>query len=161
MDISPFSSKRRTFKRLSIQVMFKIKSKLTPRENISMCFALGFFLLGCLIVVALQFTIGLYFTKHYFVAHFLLGLFLPFCFYSMGGLNISFKIGWFLTAFFHFGYELWEDLLTRPLGSSPDWDQVLTGSLGLIAALFVYRRWNLYLDSKPSTSLLKMVDSKN
>lgn len=115
--------------------------KLTPFEKKTLIAARVFFFCGCLLVLTLQSTVGLYFTSHYYVAHFLLGLFLPFLFYSMGGSSLTFWIGMFVTASFHFGYEFWEDQLNR----NPhvyDWDQIASGAVGLVAAFFVYRAWN-------------------
>lgn len=149
VDTFHSSSKKQTFLRPNFRDMLNIIRKCTPRENSNALFALGFVTLGCATVIAIWATIGLYFTRHYFVAHFLFCLTTPFAFYAMGGVNCVFKLGWVFTASFHYGYELWEDLLKRPLGSAPDWDQVFTGTLGLIAALLVYQRWNRYLDSKP------------
>jgi hypothetical protein len=120
-------------------------SKLTPRERKTQYLALSFFLAGCCIVALLQFTVGLYYTPHYFVAHFMLGLFLPFFFYSMGGMPLTFWIGILLTSIFHFGYEFWEDQLTRS-HYTPDWDQIVSGAVGLVFAYFVYRAWNKRLD---------------
>jgi len=114
---------------------------LTPQEKKTQYFALCFFLIGCVLVAILQFTVGLYFTSHYFVAHFMLGLFLPFLFYSMGGTNLSFWIGIIITSIFHFGYEFWEDQLTRNV-YSPDWDQIFSGGIGLVVAWIVFRVWN-------------------
>ena len=120
-------------------------SKLTPRERTTSRFAGLFFAVGCILAVALQATVGLYFTRHYFVAHFLLGLFLPFLFYSMGGMRLTFWIGMALTATWHFGYEFWEDQLDRPVYTL-DWDQIVSGTVGLVAAWVTYRAWNRYLD---------------
>ena len=120
-------------------------SKLSPLERKTQYFAFKFFLAGCCIVVLLLVTVGLYYTPHYFIAHFMLGLFLPFLFYSMGGMRLSFWIGILLTSIFHFGYELWEDQLTRS-HFTPDWDQIASGALGLLVALLVYRAWNKRLD---------------
>lgn len=128
-----------------------IMSKLTPRERTSSRVAGLFFAAGCVLVVALQATVGLYFTRHYFVAHFLLGLFLPFLFYSMGGMRLTFWIGMVLTAAWHFGYELWEDQLDRPT-YTPDWDQIASGAVGLVAAWLIYRAWNRRLDLKTKQS---------
>jgi len=122
-------------------------SNLTPREKKTSRCAFLFFIAGCLLVVALQATVGLYFTKHYFIAHFLLGLFLPFFFYSMGGTRLTFWVGWCLTAAWHFGYEFWEDQLTRA-HYSPDWDQIASGGIGLAAAWLVYAQWNRHLDRR-------------
>ncbi|WP_051174586.1 hypothetical protein [Thauera phenylacetica] len=121
-------------------------SKLTPRERTTSRFAGLFFASGCVLAIALQATIGLYFTRHYFVAHFLLGLFLPFLFYSMGGMRLTFWTGMALTAMWHFGYELWEDQFDRP-GYTPDWDQIVSGAVGLGAAWVTYRAWNRHLDT--------------
>ncbi|MEO3715585.1 hypothetical protein [Roseateles flavus] len=129
-------------------------STLTPREKKTSYAALGFFAAGCLMVVILQGTIGLYFTRHYFIAHFLLGLFLPFAIYAMGGMRLTFWIGWCLTATWHFGYEFWEDQLTRS-SYSLDWDQIASGSVGLLAAWQVYRLWNRHLDRLESASAAK------
>jgi len=122
-------------------------SRLTPQERKTSLAAFLFFAAGCCLVVLLLATIGLYYTRHYFVAHFLLGLFLPFLFYSMGGMPLTFWIGMLVTAIFHFGYELWEDQLTRPV-YTPDWDQIASGGVGLIAAWLVYSMWNRFLDQQ-------------
>lgn len=127
-------------------------SKLTPRERTSSRVAGLFFAAGCILAVALQATVGLYFTRHYFVAHFLLGLFLPFLFYSMGGMRLTFWIGMVLTTTWHFGYELWEDQLDRP-AYTPDWDQIASGAVGLVAAWLIYRAWNRLLDLKTKQSV--------
>lgn len=119
--------------------------KPLSRETKSVLFALGFFAAGCALVAALLFTVGLHYTPHYFIAHFLLGLFLPFAFYAMGGFSFSFWLGIIDTAAFHFGYELWEDQLSRPT-YAPDFDQIISGALGLVAAWLVYRAWNRRLD---------------
>lgn len=119
-------------------------SKLTAEEKRTRKFAWLFFLTGCAIVAALQFTVGLYFTRHYFVAHFLLGLFLPFVFYGMAGNGGTFWTGIVLTSGWHYCYEFWEDQLTRPV-YSPDWDQIIAGTVGLAAAVVVYRAWNARL----------------
>lgn len=115
--------------------------KMTSNEKKTQKFALSFFLFGCVLVVVLQFTIGLYFTPQYFLAHFCLGLFLPYFFYSIGASPISFWVGFLVTSVFHFGYELWEDQLSRT-SYSLDWDQILAGGLGLFVAYLVYRAWN-------------------
>ena len=120
-------------------------SKLTPREKASQRFAWIFFAAGCLLTGALQATVGLYFTHHYFVAHFLLGLFLPFAFFGIGGMPLTFWIGLALTATWHFGYEFWEDQLDRPVYTL-DWDQIISGAFGLVAAWLTYRAWNRHLD---------------
>ena len=112
----------------------------TPFEKKTQKAALAFFVCGCMLVLALQFTVGLYFTQHYFVAHFLLGLFVPFFFYSLGGNSLTFWIGMLATATFHFGYEFWEDQLDRST-TVYDWDQIASGAVGLLAAFFVYRAW--------------------
>ncbi|QTD43598.1 hypothetical protein [Ottowia testudinis] len=122
-------------------------SKLTPRERTTSRFAGLFFAAGCVLVVILQTTIGLYFTRHYFVAHFLLGLFLPFLFYSMGGMRLTFWTGMALTATWHFGYEFWEDQRDRPV-YTPDWDQIVSGTVGLVAAWATYHAWNRHLDAR-------------
>lgn len=119
-------------------------NKLTPQERRAQYFALDFFLFGCSTVAALQYTVGLYFTPHYYIAHFMLGLFLPFFFYAMGGLRLTFWLGLLATSIFHFGYELWEDQLTRSQ-YNPDWDQILAGGIGILAAWGVYRAWNTKL----------------
>ncbi|MCW5255811.1 hypothetical protein D5038_05420 [Verminephrobacter aporrectodeae subsp. tuberculatae] len=49
------------------------------------------------------------------IAHFLLGLFLPFLFYRIDGMRLTFWIGMALTATWHFGYAFWEDLLDCPV----------------------------------------------
>lgn len=121
--------------------MSRLIRKLTPEEKKTQCSALGFFLTGCAFVLILQITVGLYFTPHYFIAHFMLGLFLPFLFYSMGGIKLSFWIGLFVTSIFHFGYELWEDQLTRSV-YSPDWDQINSGGVGLLVAWLIFYLWN-------------------
>ena len=116
-------------------------SNLSPFEKKTQIAAITFFMFGCLIVLALQFTVGLLFTKHYFVAHFLMCLFLPFYFYSMGANSLSFWLGSLLTAAFHFGYEFWEDQLSRQTHVY-DWDQIASGAVGLTAAFIVYAIWN-------------------
>lgn len=120
-------------------------SKFTLRERKTQYFALLLFLAGSCGVVLLLFTIGLYHTPHYFIAHFMLGLFLPFLFYSMGGMPLTFWIGIILTSIFHFGNEFWEDQLPRN-HYTPDWDQIASGAVGLVAAYLVYRAWNNKLD---------------
>jgi|SRR5690606_22818148 len=116
--------------------------KLTAHERRTRCFASMFFIIGCAIVGVLQFTIGLLFTPHYFVAHFLLGLFLPYLFYAVGaGTRFGFWAGMLATAVFHFGYELWEDQKTRSF-YSPDWDQIGAGAVGLFFAWLIYVAWN-------------------
>ncbi len=123
-------------------------SRLTPFERKTQYAALAFFLAGCALVALLQFTIGLYFTSHYFVAHFLLGLFLPFLIYSFGGSDWAFWIGISLTAAFHFGYEFWEDQLDR----NPhvyDWAQIASGALGMVAAYAVFCAWRRW-GNRPS-----------
>lgn len=114
---------------------------MTVEEKKTQKFALFLFLFGCSIVAILQITVGLYYTPHYFIAHFMLGLFLPFIFYSMGGDRISFWLGFIITSIFHFGYEFWEDQLTRS-SYSPDWDQIVSGGVGLLMAWFVFHAWS-------------------
>ncbi len=132
-------------------------SEHTSREKKTSRSAFLFFAVGCILVVLLQATIGLYFTRHYFIAHFLLGLFLPFLFYSMGGMQLTFWIGMALTAGWHFGYEFWEDQLTRPV-YTPDWDQIASGTVGLITAWCIYRLWNRHLDRRDLPSQTKATD---
>lgn len=92
-------------------------------------------------------TVGLHFTRHYFVAHFLFGLFFPFVGYAMGGTRVSFWIGITLTAVWHYGNELWEDQLDRAVANY-DWDHIVAGTLGMVAAWWCYRAWNRYLDAR-------------
>src|SRR5690606_5419198 len=100
---------------------------------------------GKLTVTALQLTIGLLFTPHYFLAHALFCLSMPFYLYAMDGSPRAFLSGWLATAGLHFAHELWEDQLTRA-GYSPDWDQILAGTAGLVAAWLIYRAWNRQQD---------------
>jgi hypothetical protein len=93
------------------------------------------------LVVGMQSTVGLYNTSHYFIAHFMLCLFLPFFFYSITGSSPLFWLGVFVTAFFHFGYEFWEDQQTRTIHQL-DWDQLIAGTVGLFVAWVVYKNWN-------------------
>ncbi|GGE94595.1 hypothetical protein [Pseudoalteromonas gelatinilytica] len=115
-------------------------SKITPQEKKTMLYSWLFFFAGCALVLTLQSTIGLYFTTHYFVAHFLLGLFLPFAFYGFAGTKGLYWVGFFLTLVFHLGYELWEDQLTRP-SYIVDWDQVVSGLVGLAMSYVIYHWW--------------------
>jgi len=115
-------------------------SKITPQENKTMLYSWLFFFAGCALVLTIQFTIGLYFTPYYFIAHFLLGLFLPFAFYGFAGTKGFYWIGFALTLLFHLGYELWEDQLTRP-SYIIDWDQVVSGLAGLTMSYIIYRWW--------------------
>jgi len=112
-------------------------------------FSLLFFVAVCLLVTALQLTIGLLFTPHYFLAHALFCLSMPFYFYAMDGSPRAFLSGWLATAGFHFAHELWEDQLTRA-SYSPDWDQILAGTAGLVAAWLIYRAWNRQQDRQQS-----------
>jgi hypothetical protein len=81
------------------------------------------------------------------IAHFCLGLFLPFLIYAAGGMKVLFLIGLTITAFFHYGYEFWEDQLTRS-HYSPDWDQIATGTLGLILATIIFYFWEKFANSR-------------
>jgi len=119
--------------------MFNMNA-FSPEEKRSMFFGLSFFMLGCLMVVLLHFTIGLYWTSHYFIAHFMLGLFLPFLYLVVAGTKTSFVVGIVITSIFHFGYEFLEDQLTRT-SYSPDWDQIISGGLGIVFACYVYKIW--------------------
>tara|TARA_R110001583_G_scaffold182313_1_gene340024 strand:+ start:1756 stop:2085 length:330 start_codon:yes stop_codon:yes gene_type:complete len=101
-------------------------SKIKAHERKTMLYSFLFFTAGIALVLTLQFTIGLYFTTHYFLAHFLLGLFLPFAFYAFTGTKALYWLGFTSTLIFHMGYELWEDQLTRP-SYIVDWEQVISG----------------------------------
>lgn len=122
-------------------------SKITHRERKTQYFALLIALTGCCVVALVLFTIGLYYRPYYFLAHFMLGLVVPFFFYSMGGIRLTFWLGITLTSIFHFGYEFWEDQLTR-IYYTPDWDQIISGALGLFSSYIIYHLWNKKLDKE-------------
>ena len=114
--------------------------------------SLAFFGFGCVVVLVLLGTVGLYNTDHYFVAHFCLGIFLPFIFYGITANYIGFWVGMVMTSIFHFGYELWEDQLTRAT-YSPDIDEIISGAIGMLAAYFIYRGWGKRMDLKYENTL--------
>ncbi|EIU6794087.1 hypothetical protein L5150_004513 [Vibrio parahaemolyticus] len=122
-------------------------SKITLPEKKTQLYSLLFFGSGCSLVLILQFTIGLYFTEHYFVAHFFLGLFLPFAFYGVAGNKFSYWFGFFATLIFHLGYELWEDQLDRS-SYIVDWDQVVSGLVGIFFSFLIYRWWEKNIKPK-------------
>lgn len=115
-------------------------SKITPSEKKTQLFSILFFLFGCLLVLGLQFTIGLYFTTHYFIAHFLFGLFFPYLFYSFAGNKLTYWIGFSLTLIWHLSHEFWEDQKTRST-YIVDFDQVVSGLIGLLVSFLIYRWW--------------------
>lgn len=99
------------------------------------------FTLGCLFVIFLQMTVGLYYTNHYFVAHFLFGLIFPFIGCSITGEKWGFRVMWVITLTLHLCHELYLDQLDRSQ-TIYDWDQVITGLLGLSFSIFAFRWWN-------------------
>lgn len=88
-------------------------------------------------IVLLLNTFGLYGTSHYYLAHFLLFLCLPFAFCLIGQDRLCFQIGILVGGVFHFGYELFEDQVGRAT-YSPDWDQVIAGGLGLLLSYVIF-----------------------
>jgi hypothetical protein len=119
----------------------------------------------CLLVLALEYTVGLVGTDHYFLGHFLFGLGFPFLCYGVFSLfrgpakkpanwviarpaldrflskamavvtDFYFWLG--VTAFWHVGNELWEDQKTRPVFTL-DVDHLTAGIIGLVLAACIY-----------------------